>query len=492
LNATIVGHLTAAELVSLGAHWLTLWLGLTLLSRRPRTSATMLAGAAILVGSAYMLSVVFLLTPESGRADVFWDASLGNLTPFAPVLLMHAFLALTGVRLLRQRLVLWLLYLAAAGIVVLSFFGTLLFAYHVPPGAAKGVFVVGPLEPLQVLQSIGTFSLGVFVLLRARRVATSAVRGQLTLLAVGSALALLGLALMFADLYVASLPFETPLDALAVLGCFVMAVPFVRYRGLLEGQLLRSDLKSSLLSAALVMGLFLVITSLVGATSQWVAELGWLVLAVFVLGDELRALADRAFFGAGERAGRAGLRTVASYAGTDDALDLASLSPGQSAELVEYLGALDRADFARMRLEGPEAQRLALLAREEFAPVRSTLELPPDWSPVDGLSRSAVERRMKSVLEPRERQALGLRYLGYSDKEMARLMHVKPGVPRSYLSAAKHKLALPAGAPLQLFVHLTGLVESDALPLLEVSEPGAASSREATRISPGAAVEDPS
>ena len=80
-------------------------------------------------------------------------------------------------------------------------------------------------------------------------------------------------------------------------------------------------------------------------------------------------------------------------------------------------------------------------------------------------------------LEPRERQALGLKYLGYSDKEMARLMGVKSGVPRSYLGAAKHKLGLPAGAPLQLFVYLAGLVESDALPLLATRRRGLVAAR---------------
>ena len=134
------------------------------------------------------------------------------------------------------------------------------------------------------------------------------------------------------------------------------------------------------------MSLYLLIMTLVGMPSERVAELGWFVLAAFVLGDELRALADRAFFGAGQRAGRAGLRTAASYAGSSETLDLASLSPGQSAELVGYLRDLDRAGVATARLEGPRAQRLALLARKEFAPVRDALGLPATWHPADGLS----------------------------------------------------------------------------------------------------------
>jgi hypothetical protein len=57
--------------------------------------------------------------------------------------------------------------------------------------------------------------------------------------------------------------------------------------------------------------------------------------------------------------------------------------------------------------------------------------------------------------------------MGHSDKDMARLMSVRPGVPRSYLSEGKKKLGLVAGPSLTLFVHFTGFVGSDALPLLQ-------------------------
>ena len=146
MNLSLVGNLSVSELISLAAHWLTLWLGLSLLSRRPRSSATVLVAAAFLVVSAYLLSVVFLLTPESGRADLFWNRWLGGWEFFAPVLLLHAFLVLTGTRLPRQRLLLALAYATAIAITALSMWGTLIFAYRMPAGAglnAKGVFVVG-------------------------------------------------------------------------------------------------------------------------------------------------------------------------------------------------------------------------------------------------------------------------------------------------------------------------------------------------------------
>ena len=78
--------------------------------------------------------------------------------------------------------------------------------------------------------------------------------------------------------------------------------------------------------------------------------------------------------------------------------------------------------------------------------MRAALGLPDAWRPADGLSPREVRSAVTARLEPRERQALGLKYLGYSDKEMARLMGVKPNVPRSYLSAGKRKLGVPSGA----------------------------------------------
>jgi hypothetical protein len=202
-----------------------------------------------------------------------------------------------------------------------------------------------------------------------------------------------------------------------------------------------------------------------GGSLRILLGVGWFVLAAFVFRDDVRALVDRVYYGASSRAERAGLRTAATYAGEAPAVDVASLSPSQSGELVDYLSSLDRAGLAAARLEGADDARVELLAREEFVAVRVALGLPEVWSPEVGLG-GGVSQAVEERLEPRERQALGLKYLGYSDKEMAQLMGVRPNVPRSYLSAAKRKLGLSAGAPMMLFVHFAGLVESDALPLV--------------------------
>jgi hypothetical protein len=493
VNTPILGHLSLDVLLTLAAQWLTLWLGLSLLSRRPRSTANTLAAAAFFLVAAYLLSVALLLTPQSGRADVFWDRWLSNWTFFAPVLLLHALLRLTGMRLPRARLVLALLYAASTAVVLIGISTTWFFTYRVPAGAApfaKGEFVPGRLQFLQVLLGLIVFAVGLLVLLRTRREGTRAIRSQLDLQIAGMVLLVAAGVAAVVNMYVGSLWVESFLEPVAVLGAFLVGIPLVRYRGSLDGQLLRSDLKSSLLASALLMCAYAVIAAAAGASEQLMAGLGWFVLAVFVLSDDIRGLADRAFYAAGSRAGRVGLRTAASYAGAPEPLDVASLNAEQSAEYVEYFVALDRAGRAAAGLEGPGAQRLELLARQEFAPVRAALGLPADWRSVDGPPKPAVIRRALRGLEPRERQALGLKYLGYSDKQMAQLMGVKVNVPRSYLGAAKRKLGLSAGAPLMLFIHLAGLVQSDALPLLTVSSSAPASPQEATQIQPCEPAED--
>ena len=487
MNATILGHIGMDQLLTLIAQWLMLWLGLCLLSRRPRSASNTLAAVAFLLAAAYLLSVALILAPTSGRADVFWDRWLSNWAFFAPALLLHAFLRLTATRLPHRRLALGALYVASAVVVAIGIGTTWFYTYVVPAGTgpdAKGEFIPGRLQFLQLLLVLAVFALSVLVLMRARRTRISAVRSQLTLLVVGMALLLGAVATAFINLYVGSLSLETLLQPIGALGALLVGLPLVRYRGSIDGQLLRSDLKSSLLASGLLMLAYVVLAAAAGASEQLIAGLGWFALAVFVLGDELRGLADRVYFGAGSRAARAGLRTAASYAGGSQTLDVASLDQGHSVELVEYLVALDRAERATERLEAPGTQRLELLARPEFEPVRRALRLPEEWRPAGPSLEPALRERAVQGLEPRERQALGLKYLGYSDKQMGQLMGVKVNVPRSYLGAAKRKLGLPAGAPLMLFIHLVGLVESDALPLMGVSARAAASPSEARQSAP--------
>ncbi len=453
-------------------HWLTLWLGFYLIGRRPRAQATVLAGLAYIALASYLSSAAILLAPERFPHPLIWGGVL-SFTPFAPVLLLHALLRLFGSRLPRERLLLCGLYSAAALVYALCFHRSLLFVWVPPvPGATEavnGAIGIGPLYPLQVIQVTGTLALAVFVSERARREVAregGRVPRQLSWLVAGAVLLLIGSALMFANVYMGSLAGEGVLQAVVLAGGTLVAVAVARYPGLIEGQLLRTDLKASLLGSLVVMAAFVTLTLAAGAGARVLIEVGWFALAVFLLRDDLRDLGDRVFYGPGERAARSGLRTAAIYAGSTASLDMAALSQDQTDELLEYLGSLDRAELGAARLEGLVDPRLDLLARDEFEPVRRALELPEVWGAREGLDRPAIAAAVANRLEPRERQALGLKYLGYSDKEMARLMGVRPGVPRSYLSAGKRKLGLSAGAATMLFVHFAGLVDNDALPLL--------------------------
>jgi len=496
VNVSLLGHLSTAALLTLALHWLALWLGLYLLSRRPFSAANGLIGLGFVVVSAYLLCTAVGYAPASVAATVFWGKWLGSWVTLAPVLLLHACTLVTGTRLPRQRVTLALIYAMAGFICLITLSDTLV--YRDPTGtetvvSANAFIQRGPLYPLYMSVIIVTLVLALAVLLRARFAQASAsgpARAHLSALIVGTALILLGACLIFANVYANWSPNEGYFQSVLVLGLLVVAVPLARYSGLLGGRLLRSDLRSSLLGAGVVMAGFLALALAVSNHLAVVAGLGWFVVAVFALGDDLRALADRAFFGASSRAGRAGLRTAASYAGSLDPLDLATLSPGQSAEVISYLGTVDRASRASAQLEGPGDARLALLGRKEFGAVRCALGLPPEWTPNEGLPREEVRARIAATLEPRERQALGLKYLGYSDKEMAQLMGVRPNVPRNYLCEGKRKLGLPAGAPLMLFVYLSGLVDSDALPLLAPAQAAPAALEEAAQISTSAAAEE--
>jgi hypothetical protein len=467
---------TWPEVVMLAVFWLALWLGLYLLSRRPRSSPVVLAGLAYLAMASYVLTTTVLAAPERVPWDMFWGDWLGGFAPFAPVLLLHADLSLTGIRLPRQRAVLAVLYVAAAVVYVIDFSPTLLYHYHPAVAGAttslNGTSTIGPLYPFMVVQTTGTLALAAAVVWRAR-LRASGHGGRkpvaLDLIGLGTTIMLISVAALFVNAYANSPGTEFLLQPLLVAGAVVTAVPLVSYSGLLRGQLLRTDLLASMLGSAVLLVVFTVLVLLAGASLRVLLGVGWFVIAVFLFRDDLWSLVDRVFYGAGSRAGRSGLRTVAAYAGETRLLDVRALSESQSADVLDYFSSIDRAEIAAAQLDVRSDPRLELLGREEYADVREALGLQPGWTSNDAIHRMKVRARVLTVLEPRERQALGLKYLGYADKEMARLMGVRPGVPRSYLSAGKRKLGLPAGAPLMLFVHFAGLVDGDAIGLIGAS-----------------------
>jgi hypothetical protein len=207
---------------------------------------------------------------------------------------------------------------------LLGFSDTLLYvkeaaAAHDPEWRRSSI-ALGPLYALQVAQISGTLALALWVLVRARldRRTPQAVRRQITRLSIGAALMLIGAVAIFGNAYVGSLLVESTMQPVLALGALVMAIQAARYPGMLEGQLLRSDLNSSLLGTAAVMTGFVALLAALGAPGEVIAGTGWFVLAAVVFADELRSLAERAFFRSGSRAGRTGLRTAAAYAEVGD------------------------------------------------------------------------------------------------------------------------------------------------------------------------------
>jgi DNA-binding CsgD family transcriptional regulator len=162
------------------------------------------------------------------------------------------------------------------------------------------------------------------------------------------------------------------------------------------------------------------------------------------------------------------------------------LSPEQASELVRILGELNRAGSTSTEVVDYTAQRL--LARSEYAPVRAALGLPAGWVREDGISLPEVWEAARSTLPQRNRRALALWHLGYSDKEIARVLSVTPNTARSYREEGKKKLGLDAKRSIALYVQLAGFVDSDALPLLESLN--AAEGEAADNISADAVSED--
>lgn len=467
----------AAELAMLAGHWLTLWLGLYLLSRRPRSRAAALAAGAFVAVSSYFVSAAFMLAPQRLPNASLWNLWVGTWWPLAPALLFHSVLSLTGLRPPGRRAVLALVYAVAATVSGFSWVDGLLYRYiPAPPGAVadvNGTLATGPAYPLLIAQVLVTLALTAVVLVASGGTIPKSVRRVQRRLAAAVFLMIVGASALFANMLSGGhLRSESVLGLLLIVGGVVFAHTFNRHPGWLEGQLLRDDLKASLIGAVLLMTAFTTLVLAGGGSFTILAGLGWLLLATFIFSEELRRIADLAIFGAGSRAQRNDLRLAADYAGSSRRLDVAALTSPESSDLVAYLSAVDRAGIAAERLHDGDP-RLTLLGRDEFAAVRQALGLPAAWTPRDGLAAEDVRTRVLVVLEPRERQALGLKYLGYSDKEMSELMGVKPGVPRSYLSAGKRKLGLSAGAPMMLFVHFAGLVDVDALPLLAERASGA-------------------
>jgi len=462
--------------ISLIGHWLFLWLGFYLLSRRPRSTASKLAAAALLCVSVYMLGTSLLWMSTTRAEAVLWSRLLTQWSFFAPVLWLNTMFALTGSRMPRRRLVLTFLYAWAVALAVLGWTDTLLFDYWSAPvgvGSDAAAYGMGRLYFLFAAYLAATLALALLVLLRARRAlvrSSSALVGPLGWLFAGTAAFLGGSLALLVNAYAGWPVPEGYLQPFLLAGCIMIAVAVPKYPGLVEGQLLRADLKSSLLGALLLIAVPTGLAVGAGASVGVLAAIGWIPLTVFVFHTRIRMICDRPFFDRETRQARTALLQGSRLAGSPESIDVAKLSPGQAGAVLNYMDGVERTGLAWARLARVSDQRVQLLARDEYRAVRTALGVPAGWTTDRPFPATEVEAHVAARLEPRERQAVGLKYLGYSDRQMAQSMGVKPDVPRSYLGEAKRKTDLPAGAPLMLFAFFSGVVQNDALPLLHAQE----------------------
>ncbi len=459
-------------LITTFAHWLFLWLAFYFFSRRPRARATTLAAASMLCVAGYMVGNALSDAAATRAEAVMWARIFGMLSALAPMLLLHAEMELTGARFRYRRVFLAAGYAVAGAIIALGLSSKLLFDYYGPARVVADMawaYPLGPLYPVYGIYLVLSLGLAVGVLASARWRAArppQSVAHQLTWLIVGTATMLVGVALLTLNALSGWIVREAYLQPFLVVGALVIAYAIARYPGLVAGQLLWNDLKASLFGAALLMAGLTAILLAVDASRYVFEATGWFVLAAFVFNREHRTLADLPFFGPKARTDRADLLMASQLAGGAPYLDTSALAQDGAGGLLEYVSDVERAGMAWERLRFEHSLWMDLLGRDEYANVRRALGMQDDWSPRQPFPVHAVRISVEQRLKSRERLAIGLKYLGYSDREMASLMDVKPNVPRSYLSEAKGKLDLPAGAPLMLFAHFSGVVTIDALPVV--------------------------
>jgi DNA-binding CsgD family transcriptional regulator len=492
VGGPLVAGVNGFGVLALVAHWSSLWLGLYLVSRRPRFAASVLAGLALMVVSAYLLDVTFHNAPASAAGVVTRMEFLTGSAAFGPALLLHSCMRLTGTRAAWKGWLLGVVYALAAIVFVGGFFNNVINNFNSVVFDAHG-YTAG-LPPgryywVMSFKMVGTLALSLGILIAARRHLSASSEGmlrELNMLVVGTLLITADMCVLTVTSYWTGLIPEVVLAPIAAVGATLVAVSLLTYSGRFDGGLLWADFKASLLAASIAMALFLATAMLLGASAKIIAGLGWVVLLLAVLGDRVQTLGD-VFYPAKVRAARLGLRRATNYAGTLGRVDVDALSPEQASALIRVLGELNRAGSTSAEVVDFTTRRL--LARAEYAPVRAALGLSPEWTPNDGLSLPKIRQMALSTLPQRDRRALALWHLGYSDKEIARIIGITPNTARSYREEGKKKLGLDTKRSVALYVHLAGFVDSDALPLLEsppraqVLEPGERSATEARATS---------
>lgn len=466
----LVAGLNGYGVLALAAHWCSLWLGMYLVSRRPRYAASVLAGLAFIAVSTYLFEVALYNSPTSVAGIVTRAKWLAGAVMFGPPLLLHASVRVAQSRAAWMRWLTVLAYAFAAVVFVGGFFNNVFNNYGAVQVDAHGYtrgIPPGPFYWVMAVQLLATMVAALVVLSvvrRSRPTLSGRALRELRTAILGIAMIVFGLCLLsVVDSRIGSVS-EIVVVPIPAVGAALIAFSVLAYSGRLDERLLWADFRASLLGMSIAMALFVTVCLLLGASGTVLAVLGWIVLLLVVLGDRVQTLAD-SFYPAWVRVARLGLRTAADYAGTLGRLDVDALSPEQASELIRILGVLSRVNSTPAEIVDRTAQKL--LARSEYALVRIALGLSTEWTLEDGLSLPAIRKAALVSLPQRNRRALALWHLGYSDKEIAPVMGVTPNTVRSYREEGKKKLGLDTKRSIALYVHLAGFVDSDALPLLD-------------------------
>lgn len=477
---SMLGSISISALIALIAHWLMLWLGLYLLGRRPHSAATILAGLAWVAGSTYLLAVAWYSLPTTAAAVIARERWLAGWAIFTPALLFHAFLNMTAARLPGRRWVLGFAYALAAAIFVGGFFNNVFNDFEAVKLNSRG-FAVGNIPPgrfywLMYSYFLFTPALILFVMARHRLTSPNlpaAIRRDLLQLILGAAvLVLVGACIAVTDT-LAEPPSQTFFLPAVAVGVLLVAAPSVSYPVRLDGQLLRADVRVSLVTTVLALAVFLTVVQGLQAPGRAVAGLGWLVVAFAVLGDYLRAGAEVFFYPPDKKEVRQALRTATVYAGSLDRLRPDLLSAAHVERLIELLRDIERSGLDAQSPADRANPWLAVLEIEEHAPVRRALGLPPGWVASDGVSLEQIRRHAVKRFAPRERQVLGLWYLGKTAQQIAKFMGIRPSTVTTYLSEAKARLDLKDRSAQKLYIHFSGFATHDGLPLIASREPSA-------------------
>jgi hypothetical protein len=327
MNSPLVAGFNSYGLIGLFAHWLALWIGMYLVSRRPCFAATLLAGIAFIAASTYVLDVAFFNVPTSVVGVIARERWLANWVNFVPPLLLHSYVRLTDLRFTGRRWLLALAYVFAAVVFVGSLINNLFSNFEAVQLDSRGYaagLLPGRFYWVMAFQILFTFACALLVLIIARRSKSASKKvslRQLDALIAGTALVFLGVCLLALDDSLTVSVSESLFFPFLVVGALLIAVPLLACCGRLDGKLLWADFKASFLGAALASGLFVCLVLVIGASATVLAGVGWIVIAVMVFGDRVQSLAD-VFYPARVRATRRALRTAAAYAGTLGKIDV--------------------------------------------------------------------------------------------------------------------------------------------------------------------------